>query len=334
MEEYIDRQQLKSEIIQTLLIGKSVAIYAPQFFGKSVFLEQIRDDLSSSKIVIFLKFEFIFSLDDFFLKLKNEMRTVLNVDFESKRADSLERLEGIFKALLYEAKSRNKQIFVLIDDFDEIEKIQSTNKQELNSVLNSVFGNQRSVIFCLNVNSPFWVDMFENKKSILFDFANVFTLPRLQDQEIAKFIKDEFKESDLEISEASIKLIIENTNNMPYYVGSVCREIILNKHEKIDDKAIMSAVDEVYHQNKYIFMLQMRAIKGRKYISQILLKIAKGENPYTLIYTEENLVKSNLFFLLSSLEKENMILKIKKAKEKPIFLIYDPFFKRYILENL
>ena len=67
--EIIERKDFKNEVLAKLRAGERIAIFAPQFFGKTTFLTQIYEELiQSDDIVFFIKFEQIFNA--FFCKDK------------------------------------------------------------------------------------------------------------------------------------------------------------------------------------------------------------------------------------------------------------------------
>ncbi|HDX6248306.1 TPA: hypothetical protein RPW15_001871 [Campylobacter fetus subsp. venerealis] len=332
MDRQANRNEFKKLVFEKLNTGKNIAIYAPQFLGKSSFFDLLIEETKNGNIIVLVKFEYIFCLDDFYTKIKNEIKNIFKIDYESKKEDTLERLKDELVKFCELCNGLDKRVFFFIDDFDEVEKLQGV-KMELNKVLKESFSDKENIVFCFAIKSSFGADVFTSKKSDLFEFAEILDLPRLTNEEVANFFQSELNEYGIKIPQSLIELVANETNNMPYYFRSVCSEIILNRRTDISEVSkedVLNAIDEVYKKNRYIFMLQMRGIKGRKYISQILLKIAIGANPYELVSTEATLPKSNLSTLLSSLVKENMIVKVKEPKS--MFVIYDPFLKRYILE--
>lgn len=165
--------------------------------------------------------------------------------------------------------------------------------------------------------------MFRSPKSFLYGFAEVLNLPKLSNIETASYLVTEFNEADLNIDHALIGEIIRRTNNLPFYVKSVCRELILSRRgQEVTEADLNAAIDEVYRREKIVFMLQLKFLRGKKYGSAILLKVVKGENPYDLV-NETGVVKSNVAAWLSILEKENLIYKSKAGKAK--FTLFDPF---------
>lgn len=331
MEE-ISRKEFKKSVLRKFQKKQSVAVFAPKYFGKSTFLHSLHDELAKAgETTVFLKLECIFSPEDLFEAMRREIQRIFDISFNSFQNDiaATEQLKDVFIAFGRLAEEAKRTIYFFIDEFDEIEKIQSS-KLELNSVFNDSWMPFSDVIFCLSIKNSFGIDIFRNPKSSLYGFAEVLNLPKLSNIETASYLVTEFNEADLNIDHALIGEIIRRTNNLPFYVKSVCRELILSRRgQEVTEADLNAAIDEVYRREKIVFMLQLKFLRGKKHGSAILLKVVKGENPYDLV-NETGVVKSNIAAWLSILEKENLIYKNKVGKAK--FTLFDPFLRRYILE--
>lgn len=331
MEE-ISRKEFKKSVLKKFREKQSVAVFAPKYFGKSTFLHSLHDELAKAgETTVFLKLECIFSPEDLFEAMRREIQRIFNISFNSFQNDvaATEQLKDVFIALGRLAEEAKRTIYFFIDEFDEIEKIQSS-KLELNNVFSDSWMPFPDVIFCLSIKNSFGIDMFRNPKSSLYGFAEVLNLPKLSNIETASYLVAEFSEASLNIDHALIGEIIRRTNNLPFYVKSVCRELILSRRgQEVTEADLNAAIDEVYRREKIVFMLQLKFLRGKKHGSAILLKVVKGENPYDLV-NETGVVKSNIAAWLSILEKENLIYKSKAGKAK--FTFFDPFLRRYILE--
>ena len=101
-----------------------------------------------------------------------------------------------------------------------------------------------------------------------------------------------------------------------------------NKVSKADIDIIF---DEIY-SNFLVenYCIQLNFIRGKKYLSDILYYIAIDKNPYDELLTKVG-NRGNISKMIKTLEKENLITKIKEPKVR--YIIYDPFLKKYILDN-
>ena len=333
--EIIERKDFKNEVLARLRAGERIAIFAPQFFGKTTFLTQIYEELiQSDDIVFFIKFEQIFNAFDFFGKISEEIKAHFGLNLDLDESDITSSLINAFYVIGRLSEKGNKRIFILMDDFDEIVNTQSI-KFELNKAFNEVFTHFNKVIFCFSIKTIIGVNFFNHKKSSFLNFAKVIDLPKFSDIDAALYLIENLKEVDIRVcNESLIKKILRTCKSMPYYLNSFCREFLFIKNAKgvdeleVNEEDFNKAFDEIYESEKYSFSLKMRSIKGRKYYSQIILKILQGENPYDLSQMLGN--KAVVATILSDLEKENIIERDKKRK--PTDKIYDPFLERYLLE--
>lgn len=333
--EIIERREFKNEILSLLRAGERIAIFAPQFFGKTTFLNQIYEELTQSDdIVLYIKFQQIFNAFDFFSKISEEIKIHFDLNLDLDENDITTSIINAFYIIGNLSEKSDKRIYIIIDDFDEIINTQSI-KFELNKAFNDVFTHFNKVVFCFSIKTIVGVNFFSHKKSSLLGFAKVIDLPKFSDIDAALYLIENLKEVDIKITdEELVKKILRTAKSMPYYLNSFCREFLLIKNAKgvdeleVKEEDFNKAYDEIYESEKYSFSLKMRIIKGRKYYSQIILKILQGENPYDLSQLLGN--KAVVATILSDLEKENIIERNKKRK--PTDKIYDPFLERYLLE--
>ena len=317
--EIIERKDFKNEVLAKLRAGERIAIFAPQFFGKTTFLTQIYEELiQSDDIVFFIKFEQIFNAFDFFVKISEEIKAHFGLNLDLDESDIASSLINAFYVIGRLSEKGNKRIFILMDDFDEIVNTQSI-KFELNKAFNEVFTHFNKVIFCFSIKTIIGVNFFNHKKSSLLNFAKVIDLPKFSDIDAALYLIENLKEVDIRVcNESLIKKILRTCKSMPYYLNSFCIEFLFIKNAKgvdeleVNEEDFNKAFDEIYESEKYSFSLKMRSIKGRKYYSQIILKILQGENPYDLSQMLGN--KAVVATILSDLEKENIIERDKKRK--------------------
>jgi len=148
--EIIERKDFKNEVLARLQAGERIAIFAPQFFGKTTFLTQIYEELiQSGEIVFFIKFEQIFNAFDFFGKISEEIKTNFGLNLDLDESDITGSLINAFYVIGRLSEKHNKRIFILIDDFDEVVNTQSI-KFEINKAFNDVFSHFNKIIFCFS----------------------------------------------------------------------------------------------------------------------------------------------------------------------------------------
>ena len=266
--EIIERKDFKNEVLARLRAGERIAIFAPQFFGKTTFLTQIYEELiQSDDIVFFIKFEQIFNAFDFFGKISEEIKAHFGLNLDLDESDITSSLINAFYVIGRLSEKGNKRIFILMDDFDEIVNTQSI-KFELNKAFNEVFTHFNKVIFCFSIKTIIGVNFFNHKKSSLLNFAKVIDLPKFSDIDAALYLIENLKEVDIRVCNESLtKKILRTCKSMPYYLNSFCREFLFIKNAKgvdeleVNEEDFNKAFDEIYESEKYSFSLKMRSIK-------------------------------------------------------------------------
>lgn len=323
---FTTREDIENFIISNLQKKRSFAIYALKYMGKTYLLNQIYKEIKEKKDTIYIDMSYIFNLEDFYNIFKINIKRIFKNKFDDVFDDDLKKIEFIFNLLGKKAENENRDIYIFIDNFEKIEDIQNS-KLDLNYIFNNSFINFQNLIFCVTINNSFGIDTFKDFKSPLYSFCEVLDLPNLSEKEISIYLYKELKE--LEITQDLVFYIMKKTNNIIYYIDKICS--ILKHKNKITKEDIDKILNEIYKNYLIeLYNIKLNSIRGKKYLSDVLYLIATNKNPY-----DELLIKvgnrGNISKMIKTLEKENLICKIKEPKVK--YIIYDPFFKKYVLEN-
>lgn len=326
IENLTSRLEIKNFIIDNLHKNISLAIYALNHIGKTYLLNQIYNEIKNNEETIYIDMNYIYNLEDLYKIFKINIKRIFENKFDDVFDDDLKKIEFIFNLLGKRAENENKTIYIFIDNFEKIEDIQSS-KLDLNYIFNDSFIKYQNLTFCLTINNSFGIDMFEDIKSPLFSFCKVIKIPPLSEKEISVYLYQTLKK--IEPTQDLVFYIMKKTNNMIYYIDKICN--VLKYKNKATKKDIDIIFEEIY-KNFLVenYSIQLNLIRGKKYLSDILYLIATNKNPY-----DELLIKvgnrGNISKMIKTLEKANLICKIKEPKVK--YVVLDPFLKKHILKN-
>ncbi|OCR86950.1 hypothetical protein CFT12S00416_08935 [Campylobacter fetus subsp. testudinum] len=343
-KEFVTKQNFKENIYSILKEKKSVAIFAPTLSGKTTFLYYLKEDLEKKDYdVVFIAFEEIFSLPAFNVVLEKNIAKIENKIYIEKKINYENAIEELLKNFIKLGElSKNKPIFVFVDDFIEIEKFQRYENKwnNLYAMLNNTFIKYQNLLFVFTINNIAGKDIFLNPKSDLYSFAEIKNLPRPPFEECSTFVQNILDEYGLKYEQNIVWLINEKSNSQIYYLNEMLKEILLKKiklgFEEVTKTIVLEAAEEVYLNNKYTFELRLRVIRGKKRVLEVLHLIALKKNPFDN-NEEIGISKANLYKVLYELESENLIeiedknlrLIDEEKAQKALAFIQDPEIKKY-----
>ncbi|OCR98941.1 hypothetical protein A9K75_09210 [Campylobacter fetus subsp. testudinum] len=343
-KEFVTKQNFKENIYSILKEKKSVAIFAPTLSGKTTFLYYLKEDLEKKDYdVVFIAFEEIFSLPAFNVVLEKNIAKIENKIYIEKKINYENAIEELLKNFIKLGElSKNKPIFVFVDDFIEIEKFQRYENKwnNLYAMLNNTFIKYQNLLFVFTINNIAGKDIFLNPKSDLYSFAEIKNLPRPPFEECSTFVQNILDEYGLKYEQNIVWLINEKSNSQIYYLNEMLKEILLKKiklgFEEVTKTIVLEVAEEVYLNNKYTFELRLRVIRGKKRVLEVLHLIALKKNPFDS-NEEIGISKANLYKVLYELESENLIeiedknlrLIDEEKAQKALAFIQDPEIKKY-----
>lgn len=327
------REQFKSDILLKFKKKESVAIYAPQNVGKTYILKELYNTMvSNNSKCIYLNLDNIFTVDELYSFFKTKTKEILNIHFDDMFGSNITKIEYIFETFCKIVEEKDEQIYFFIDNFCNYGKLESINRknEELIEIFNRIFVNCQNIIFCFTIDNGYGIDLFEDYRSELYAFCKVITLYPMSEKEIMSVIVNLFNKNNIEIDTDVIMHLMAKAHNTIYYTTKICEVL-----KFVNKKSLTKRDIDVIVQNLYCeffienFVLKLNSVRGKKYLTDILWLIANDRNPYDLQRVVGS--KGNIAKLLGQLERDGYIIKIKEPKNA--YIIFDPFLKKYILEN-
>jgi AAA+ ATPase superfamily predicted ATPase len=356
---FINRVNEMAEIKQALLSGQNLILYSPRRYGKTSLIKKVLKDLNTQGYpVVFIDFFKIPSREKFIQEYSREIfrnytswekalkritglmksvKPVISVDehgipeasVKFEREEITAALDDIIN--LPEKLSTDKRWIVVLDEFQEIERL---NGENFEKELRSAFQLHQKVSYVfMGSRKHLLTNIFTRKNRAFYNFGRLFKLDKIQPDEISKFLIKGFESVGTHFNDKLVARILDLTGNIPYFVqmlASVLWDQTAGKAPEITEDHIQQALEKsLWHQNDfYLSVLQQLT----SYQQKVLQAIAKENSG---IFTNDY-AKRNYFSAVSStqravkrLEEEDIIVKTENA-----YHFEDPLFRIWLLKNM
>lgn len=355
---FFDRIEEKEKIIKTLKGGNNLVLYAPRRYGKTSLVMQVIDALSSPKnVCIYFDFMTIYSKESFiqsfskailnhqnnipkavesFSKFVKGIRPILSFDHNGKPEFSFDfdsskisdrSLETVID-LPDKLASNNRKFFIIMDEFQDITKLNGENFEKL---LRSKIQHHRNVNYLfLGSRTHLLKDMFTSKNRPFYNSALTMHLDPLPLDDTVAFLNESFLQNSIEIDEPTALYLIEKAGNIPYYIQFLASEVwqyCVDRIGKVDKSIIDSCANEILDlKSDYYFELFDRHTSYQKKLMNTLA--LDNKNVFSTEYAKEHRLSapSTTQKALNGLIDSNIIEKIGNQ-----YNYCDPFFREYIL---
>lgn len=355
-EQFYDRVIETKKIIDTLVAGNNVVLFAPRRFGKTSLTFKVIELLEKKGYVcIYFDFLPVFSIQSF-LKLyvdavqkqqKNfdkvvqfitraikHIRPKITFGQDGKPQLGIDIIEDpisvqtISEILdLPDNLGSKKKVIVIFDEFQEITKLNSFG---LENLLRTKMQQQQNVSYLfLGSRTHLLNDMFNNKNRAFYNSAYHLQLPPLPVKDSTDFLMQKFSDAGISINEEIAGYLIESAGNIPYYIQMLASEVwqlSITGVKAIDNAVIDSGAEQIIN-NKFDYYSELFDKQSSKQKQLLLALVHSGENIFSAQYTKEfNLnTPSTTQKSLSALLDTGIIEKSGNS-----YFISDPFFKKFL----
>ena len=169
--------------------------------------------------------------------------------------------------------------------------------------------------------------MFQNKKMPFYQFGDIVFLQAISTEDWIPFIRNKFKEKNIDISDELIRKICSSVDNQSSYVQQLAWNVMLNAENEVTEETIEVAINDMLSQNTLLFMQQIEGLTS--YQMNFLKAISDGvHNDFTsqkILSSYELGAKSNIMRIKNVLIHKELI---EKTPEGIFFT--DPIFKLWM----
>ena len=346
-EFFTDREDELVKISSYVKSENHLVVISPRRYGKTSLILKVAKE--SGRKYIYLDLQLVFSPGDFAAQLLKRIYRVFTMEklkgfiksfrlipsviinpvtgeteisFRSGQKD-LTPLDDVLNLIGKLGTPKNKLI-VILDEFQEIFRI----GDGLDRVLRSTLQTHTGVNYVFLGSSESMIrKIFEKKSSPFYRFGTLITLNKIAAGKFAKFLEGNFKEicdRSKEISSDILKI----TGSHPFYTQqlafSVWEMLILSGYS---DYIVENAIKEIVQSHDHDYERLWYNINRTDMM--VLTGIASGDygslsGDFLMKY---GFISASTVF--SSVKR--LVAKGLLIKEKSVYLIDDPFFKRWIL---
>lgn len=224
------------------------------------------------------------------------------------------------------AKKINKHIVICIDEFQQIgEFADSLNIQKK---MRGVWQLQSNVSYCLFGSKKHMLSsMFQNKKMPFYQFGDIVFLQAISTEDWIPFIRNKFKEKNIDISDELIRKICSSVDNQSSYVQQLAWNVMLNAENEVTEETIEVAINDMLSQNTLLFMQQIEGLTSYQmnFLKAISDEVHSDFTSQKILSSYELGVKSNIMRIKNVLIHKELI---EKTPEGIFFT--DPIFKLWM----
>lgn len=223
-------------------------------------------------------------------------------------------LEDVF-GLIEHANSKQNRIVIVLDEFQEIRKI----NPNLDKTLRSLMQNQNNINYILlGSQESLMTDIFENKKSPFYHFGQMMRIGKLPRKDFHRYLTDRLEDSFPGTCEELANEILDYTECHPYYTQQLAANVWQTSILQPDtENPVNTAIQQIITTHDLDYeRLWSNFNKTNKWIMQ---QLALGRPLQTGEYRT-----STIYSALKRLQTDGY------AKYSDKYEIEDPFFKEWI----
>ena len=227
------------------------------------------------------------------------------------------------------AQKTGKHLVVCIDEFQQIGTF--TDSLEVQKRIRGAWQLQQQASYCFFGSEKHMLSsLFQDKKMSFYQFGDIQFLQPISTANWIPFIRNQFEEREIAITDEQIRESCETVQNQSSYVQQLAWNVMLNSDNAATEESLRSAINDLIGQNSILFMQQTESLSA--YQMNFLRALAAGKsNDLTSAATlkKYNLgTKSNISRLQDSLIKKELI-----EKEDRATILADPVFRLWLLRE-
>jgi AAA+ ATPase superfamily predicted ATPase len=354
-DNFFDRKEEASKMVKTLKGGNNMVLYAPRRFGKTSLVFQVIRELEKEGFVcVYFDFMPVYSVESFvrlyskaiskkqsniskfaqlFASVVQNIRPVLSfnekgeqefsVDFAHASIDESSILR-LFD-LTEEIATKQKQVFVFFDEFQEVEKLGAINFENL--LRSSIQRQQKTNYVFLGSKTHILKEMFNDKTRAFYKSAFQMTLSSLPRKDTVKYLQRNFATQGISMSKRVAEYLIDTASAIPHYVQLLASEVWqINTAKTVTTEIIDTGAQRVVDLNSdYYLELYDRQSRGKKQLLEALTDTGKA------IFSAEYIRKNNLTSAASIQRAIKDLVAtgvIERVGDEYVYA--DPFFRRFV----
>lgn len=356
---FADREKEIKELISYIRSAQNVFIFANRRIGKTSLIKRVLEILAKKKEVIpiyvdleqvtspaqfvqvygeaigsalFLWQEKLEKIARFFsrvipsFEITKEGSIRISFDFSKTREKVEYALEEVYELPQKIAVKYKKQVVVVFDEFQEIEKL---NGESFEKKLRAFIQHHSQVCYIfMGSKTRVLIQMFNDPHRAFYKSAGTYPLGPIPKEAMVKFLISRFSSTGKKISLALAENIVESSRNIPYYVQMLAWHVWNLSSSVVKESDCEKALIELLHsQNELFFNWYDNASMHQRSVLQALAQTEE-------IFSQEAIIKHNLGSASSIQASIRKLLKSGLVtKEEKTYKIADPFFEIWLKQR-
>lgn len=352
---FTDREKEKREILDALMAGQNLILFAPRRYGKSSLLREIMRGLDKEKFLpLWIDVSEVSTVRGFLERIINQInefskaaklaefiKTTLpkflsmfrvglgdfNITITAPSQAELHELSlEIFDLPEKLAQKSNKRVIVIFDEFQDLlllgqdlDKKMRAKIQYHKSTSYVFMGSRRSLIS----------KMFFDRRSPFYFIGKKMEINYISKEDFRPFIKEQFQATGKQINEEIIDHILQITDGHPYFTQYLCFEIWNLTRRKVTSSLAEQALSICVASQSYIYEMLLDQIRSKDR-KAILFYLAQhgSKDIFGMDSLKEMEVRNpnGVNYALKALIEKEILEKGKKGE----YRFVDPFFAFYL----
>lgn len=335
---FTDRIEETALLTQKLDSENHIVLISPRRFGKSSLVQHVLSQ--TQRPTVQLDLQYVLSVDDFAAQLlralfklfpiekirhamshfriapilsTNAITGAMEISFQPM-ANSAVLLEDAM-SLVDKVTSPEKRLIIVLDEFQEVIKIQKGFDRQLRSLMQ----HQKNLNYILLGSQESMMEaIFEKKKSPFYHFGQVIRLSKIPYDDFLSYITERLPDN----SKATAEEILQFTSCHPYYTQQLSSQVWeMIQYHKVKDGVVPKSIDALVsmHDLDYERLWQNLNRTDRYTLRQL----TENKSP---IQNRKQATSTSYSSLLRMM-KSGLIVKNTNYE------IDDPFFRQWIAKN-
>lgn len=335
---FTDRIEETALLTQKLDSENHIVLISPRRFGKSSLVQHVLSQ--TQRPTVQLDLQYVLSVDDFAAQLlralfklfpiekirhamshfriapilsTNAITGAMEISFQPM-ADSAVLLEDAM-SLVDKVTSPEKRLIIVLDEFQEVIKIQKGFDRQLRSLMQ----HQKNLNYILLGSQESMMEaIFEKKKSPFYHFGQVIRLSKIPYDDFLSYITERLPDN----SKATAEEILQFTSCHPYYTQQLSSQVWeMIQYHKVKDGVVPKSIDALVsmHDLDYERLWQNLNRTDRYTLRQLTENKSPMQN--------RKQATSTSYSSLLRMMKSGLIVKNTNYE------IDDPFFRQWIAKN-
>ena len=352
---FYDRKEEVRSLCNDVESGNNLVLYAPRRYGKTSLIFKVMDELRGKGInTVYVDFFNVEDKRSFLEYYSDKLLKAKKAPLENLIKKFRKFVKGIEPSVSFDESGKpvfkfsfnfnvttpdatfdevinlperwaNGERWLVV--FDEFQEIVNLNGNNFEKQLRANIQHHKNVSYVfMGSKTHLLLNIFNNKSRSLYNSGKLFKIDKIPEQDTFDFLKRKFNGTN--ISENTIRYIITNADNIPYYVQFIASQVW---QTAVGKKSIMkSDIDTALKRTMDAQSDFYEEVYGKLSILQKkILRALIYENEF--IYSTEYLLKHNLGPSSSVQKGITKLIEegiIERTKER--YEYSDPIFKRFL----